>query len=32
MRFTLQVDGLERLKSALADLARVGGVMKVWRA
>lgn len=32
MRFTVQVDGLERLQKALADLGRVAGVMKVWRA
>jgi GTP pyrophosphokinase len=32
MRFTIQVDGLERLQKALLDLGRVSGVLKVWRA
>jgi GTP pyrophosphokinase len=32
MRFTIQVDGLERLQKAQLDLARVSGVLKVWRA
>lgn len=32
MRFTIQVDGLERLQKALVDLGRVAGVLRVWRA